>query len=406
MATQYSESFSSDSIVLEINQSIDRLILSLEQRRLQLLNTLRKMCDTIIGSQVAEEQLVEIRTTLETKVKHNLLYSMQTRLINEIKAKRATLPTQQKLRFDCDTLNLEKQIARLGDITQFCVTPIQEIPDYSAFQQPNVAVAVQGSGPGELNWPRGISVSQQSEHIYVADSDNNRIQIFSEKGDHLTQFGDRHLKKPHGILIHQNSIFVTDTSRHAILVFELPSLKMLERVGHKGSGNDEFHQPCQVAISPSELLYVADEYNDRLQILNTNLAFKGSLRHSTMTQPVDVKFTQSEMFVLSFSDNPCLHVFTLSGEKSRSIVTRGTVGMQVEGAFFFCLDGHDNIVISDSIAHSIKVFSKVGNLLHTIGQQGQPTGMLYYPRGIAILNKNKLICVSSKDKFGLLIFSN
>ena len=53
-----------------------------------------------------------------------------------------------------------------------------------------------------------------------------------------------------------------------------------------------------------------------------------------MKEPVDVKFTSDEMFVLSLEDNPCIHVFTLSGEKSRSIVTRGGIGMQVSGAFF------------------------------------------------------------------------
>ena len=411
MATQFPKSFSSDSIALEINQLIDRLILSLEQRRIHLLNTLRKMCDEIIGNQCilqeVEEQLVEIHSTVEAKVKHNLLHTMQTRIIREMRAKqtqlRVALPPNQELRFVCGTLDIEEQISRLGEITQIEINPITTIPNYAAFQQPTVAVGKQGSVPGELNWPRGVSVDHQTGHIYLADSGNSRIQIFSQTGEHLNQFGDRHLNKPHGILIHRNSLYVTDTSHRAILMFELPALNIVKRVGRKGSGNEEFNQPCQLAISPNELLYVADEYNDRLQILNTNLVFQGSLRHQSVTQPVDVKFTNNEIFVLSFSDNPCLHVFTLSGDKSRSIVTRGPIGMQVEGACFFCLDGHDNIVISDSIAHSIKVFSQAGCLLHTIGQ---PTGILYYPRGIAVLNENKLICVSSNDKFGLVIFSN
>ena len=74
-----------------------------------------------------------------------------------------------------------------------------------------------------------------------------------------------------------------------------------------------------------------------------------------MTTPVDVKFTNDEMFVLSFNDNSCIHVFTFSREKSRSFVTRG-YGRLVKGAYFFCLDGHSDIVVSNELADRLKCF--------------------------------------------------
>ena len=125
-----------------------------------------------------------------------------------------------------------------------------------------------------------------------------------------------------------------------------------------------------------------------------------------MSHPVDVKFSNNEMFVLSCEDNPCLHVFSLSGEKSRSIVTSGIFGMQVSIPYSFCLDGHNNILISDCYASNIRVFSPEGDLLHTIGQQGHQAGTFYLPTGIAI-NNNKLICVSYNliSNFALQIFS-
>ncbi|KAI6661270.1 hypothetical protein LOD99_10050 [Oopsacas minuta] len=93
---------------------------------------------------------------------------------------------------------------------------------------------------------------------------------------------------------------------------------------------------------------------------------KDTLRHQTMTTPVDVKFTNSEMFVLSFGNNLSIHVFTLSEENSRSLVTRGIISIQDDVAFFFCLERHNNIVISDYSTHRIKVFSPEGDA-HTIG---------------------------------------
>ena len=153
---------------------------------------------------------------------------------------------------------------------------------------------------------------------------------------------------------------------------------MVKRAGKEGSGNEDFDSPSQLDISPNEHLYVADEVNNKLQILTTNLEFQESLPHPSMFQPVDVKFTSNEIFVLSSEDNPCIHIFTLSGDKSRSLITCGN-GMQVDHALFFCLDGNDNIVISDIQAKCIKIFSPEGDLLHTIGKKGDRAGMFTLP---------------------------
>ena len=404
-----------DPVATAINQSIDRLVLFLEQRRVQLLTELRETREEMGANRVArqqmEQQIAETRAFLEGQMTHNELHSMQEKMVADLETKMAQLqanaPPPQEVRFLCDTRDLEEHIAHLGEIVRLDVPPIPpmpEIPNYATFQQPIVAVGKHGSAPGELNWPYGVSIELESGHIYVADMNSKRIQIFSQTGDYLNQFGHQHLIKPHGILIHQDSFYVTETFYHAIFLFKLPDLTMIKRVGKKGSGNKAFNIPGQLAISPNQLLYVADKDNNRLQILSANLAFQGSLKHQTMSRPLDVKFSNNEIFVLSLRNNPCIHVFSLSGEKSRSLVTGGGIGMQVEGAYCFCLDGQNNIVISDCSAHNIKVFSPAGDLLHTIGQEGHEAGMFIQPTGIAV-NNNKLICFSHNRNFGLQIFS-
>ena len=377
----------------------------------ELRDTREEMGANRVARQQMEEQLVESRRMLEGQMTHNKLHSMQERMVAEMEAKMAQLqanaPTPQEVRFLCDTRDLEEHITHLGEIVRLDIPPIPpmpEIPNYAAFQQPIVAVRKMGSAPGEFNSPRGVSIEAESGHIYVADMGNSRIQIFSQTGDYLNQLSHQHLIKPHGILIHQDSIYVTETFYHAIFLFKLPDLTTIKRVGKRGSGNEEFKYPRQLAISPNQLLYVADRDNNRLQILSANLDFQGSIKHQTMTRPVDVKFSNNEIFVLSCVDNPCIHVFSFSGEKSRSLVTRGGIGMQVKRPYFFCLDGQNNIVISNYLGHNIKVFSPAGDLLHTIGQEEHEAGMFSYPTGIAV-NNNKLICLSNNNNFGLQIYS-
>ena len=404
-----------DPVATQINQSVDRLILSLEQRRHQLLTDLRDRREEISANWVARQQMnqqiTETRAFLQGQMTHNLLHSFQEKIVTDLEAKMAEMQVAappQVVSYFCDTRDLEERISLLGEIVQRetpPIPPMPAIPNYATFQQPIVAVGKKGSAPGEFNRSRGVSIDTESGHIYVADMSNKSIQIFSETGDYLNQFGDQYLIEPCGILIHQDSIYVTDIDQHAIFLFKLPDLTMVKRVGKRGSGNEEFNSPLQLAIYPIQHLYVADQDNNRIQILSTDLAFQDSLRHQTMTRPVDVKFTNNEMFVLSREDNPCIHVFTLSGEKSRSLVTRGGIGMQVSRALFFCLDGRNNIVISDYSADAIKVFSPAGDLLHKIGQKGHQAGMFIFPYGIAILNNTKLVCVSRNYSCALQIFS-
>ena len=413
MATQFTEQITVpivDPVAKAINKSIDRLVLFLEQRRVQLLRELRDTREEIeanrgAGQQV-EQQITETRRMLEGLMTHNELQSMQERIVGEMKTKMGQLQANahppQEIRYLCDTRDLEEYITRLGEIVRPDIPPIPPIPEisnYAAIQKPIVAVGKQGRAPGGLYRPQGVAIELESGNIYVADMYNHRIQIFSQTGDYLNQFTHRHLYTPYGILIHKDNIYVTNLFRQAIILFKLPDLTMMKRVGKEGSGNEEFNSPRQLAISPNQLLYVADTDNNRLQILSTSLVFQGSLKHQTMTQPVDVKFSNNEIFVSSCEDNPCIHVFSLSGERSRSLVTGGGIK-----SMFFCLDGQNNIVISDCSAHNIKVFSPAGDLLYTIGQEGEEAGMFIYPKGIAI-NNNKLICLSENPNFGLQIFS-
>ena len=441
-----------DPVATAINQLIDRLILSLEQRRVYLLTQLKGTREEMGANQEArqqmEQELIETRSFLKCQIKHDMLHSMQMRIVGDLEAKLAELKSNeqqppQEVKFLCDTQGLEEHIARLGEIVRPDIPPIPSkivkppippnqvnrpiapkavnrpiapkavnrpiapdpgIPKYAAFLQPIVVVGGGGSAPGRFFNPHGVSIDKELGHIYVVDMDNNLIQIFSKSGGYLNHFGDEHFMCIWGILVYRNSIYVTDMGRHAISLFKLSDLSLMKRKGKKGSGNRQFSEPCQLSMSPNQLLYVADRLNNRVQILSADLKFQDSLIHPTMNQPVDVKFSNHIIFVLSLVDNPCIHVFSLEGNKTRSLVTRGGIGMQVKEAYFFCLDEQNNIVISDYNVHNIKVFSPAGDLLHAIGREGNETGMFYQPKGIAV-NSNKLVCVSSNKKYGLQIFS-
>ena len=114
------------------------------------------------------------------------------------------------------------------------------VPNYAALKLPTVIVKRNRSSYRVLNL-RGISVDSTTEDIYVTDMENMRIQMLSQTGERIRHFGYAHLKNPWGILVHQDNVYVTDVILHAIIRFRLTDLKMMKRVGKKGSGREGFH---------------------------------------------------------------------------------------------------------------------------------------------------------------------
>ena len=396
-----------DRVEVEINKTIDRLISSLNERRIRLVTELREKREEVRSMEKArermEQQLNAARLMLEQQMTHNRLHSMQDKVTRELQAglDELRIDVPNEIKFFCDTRDINERISSLGEIGRDNIPHIPSIPNYATFQYPIVAVGKAGSGPGEFNSPRGVSVQENTGHIFIADSKNKRIQIFSEIGEHLTHFGCQHLISPWGILAHQNTVFISDTEVNALFKFTTPDLTLRTVVGRKGTGNGEFRNPRQLVISPNELIYVADQGNDRVQILDYNLALRGCLQHQSMTSPVDVKFSVNQIFVLSYWDNPCIHIFALTGEKLRSIIPRG---VQINSPFFFCLDASKNIIVSDRLSNRVKVFSPKGDLLHVIGGEGNRAGLFYNNGGIALLNGTQLVCVSNNTNYALQIF--
>ena len=195
-------------------------------------------------------------------------------------------------------------------------------------------------------------------------------------------------------------MYVTDSVNNKVFHF-----KMEQQIRHVATfGSDEqLHHPRGLTFSTDGDVFVADTDNNRIKILDESLRFKRHVTHQSMKEPRDVKLTRDEMFVLCGS-SPCVLVFSHAGEMTRSLVTGGD-GMQVSYAMFFCLDTEQNLLISDYGAHNVKIFSKDGFLLHTVGQEGHGRAMLYQPKGIALTKSLNLVILSHTENFGLQIFS-
>jgi hypothetical protein len=81
-----------------------------------------------------------------------------------------------------------------------------------------------GSGPSQLNGPQAIAVDGLGQ-VYVADTGNNRVQVFSSSGQFVRTFGSSgsaagQLQGPRGIAIDGDSIVVVDTGNQRLQRFD------------------------------------------------------------------------------------------------------------------------------------------------------------------------------------------
>lgn len=128
-----------------------------------------------------------------------------------------------------------------------------------------------GTGPGEFNRPEGICIDAQ-DRLYVADSCNHRIQIFSPDGRFLRAYGKPGSGK--GELSYPYDICVDSAGRQFVCEFGNSRIQIfddhdqpLEIIGGPGIEPGRFNNPWGLALDSQGNLYVADSQNHRVQRL-------------------------------------------------------------------------------------------------------------------------------------------
>lgn len=207
-----------------------------------------------------------------------------------------------------------------------------------------------GKQPGQFRAPIGITISTDNQ-VYVADKGNNRIQIFNLTGKLLRTFKTIYKRKPVrpvdvAVNPRDKQIFVTGNANHRVMVYS-GNGKLLRHWGGEGVDKARFRYPATTVLSPTGKLYVVDVLNTRVQV------FERSGKH---------------------------------------IVDVGAWGV-LPGQFFrpkgVAIDNNGSVYVSDSYMGVIQVFDHDHRFRHVIGSKGKPK-IFSTPSGIFIDSKRRL----------------
>ena len=389
-----------DTIEQQIEEETDKVIQLVHRRKQCLLVDLREyrfQYDNLVANKSeTEKELLNFKQHTEN-LAANELKGMQDSILSDIEEKLDNLTfsvNSFKLDFQINTRSIQREINMLGMI----VAIEYKIPNYSEMETPIVAVGKRGKEIHELDGPRGVAFEDESELIFVCDNSNSCVKVFDSTCQFVNYFGSDQLYRPWGILLHKSHIYVTDLDKCTLLKYQRSNYQFLLSVGKKGSDSGEFNCPCQLAIGPDECLYVPENENNRISVLDTDLNFNRHFKHEKVINPVDVKFSQGKMFVLTSKSAQIVNSFNLDGEHVDSYSFTNEVN-----TFFFTIDCVGNIVFSHYFDHSVDVIRQ-GKMLHSIGNVGYEKGEFYFPYGVCTTRNGNLIVTSNNINYGLQIF--
>jgi tripartite motif-containing protein 71 len=259
-----------------------------------------------------------------------------------------------------------------------------------------------GTGLGEFEFgssenytqPPGGGIAVSGEHVYVADSGNNRIERFNLEGGEALAWGTYgsgpgQFSYPRGVAASESEVIVSDDDNHRVEKFNTEGA-FEAQAGTEGDGPSEFAFPYGVALDAAGDVYVADDSNDRIVKLSPQLQFAGvwggfGTRPGQLAFPRAVASDPAGDTYVADTANDRIEVFTAEGDYLR------TIGISAHGPGVLtaprglAIDPTGQLLVADTDGNRIEQFAP-GSDAYT-GQwalAGGHAAGFYYPQGLGI----------------------
>ena len=118
-----------------------------------------------------------------------------------------------------------------------------------------------GKEPGKFEVAHGIAIDAKGL-LWVADRENQRIQVFDQNGTFVKQMNYAGL--PCSFDIRPDAVFMVNGFAGQVLKLDLDG-RVLAATGKPGNGPGEFGEAHFIAVSPKGELFVADSINGAVQ---------------------------------------------------------------------------------------------------------------------------------------------
>ena len=250
-----------------------------------------------------------------------------------------------------------------------------------------------GTGNGQLSNADDIAVAPSGK-VYVADTNNGRIQRFSSGGAYETQWGGFPgvgvPDFPTGLAVDgSNDVYMTKKSTNQIQKFDV-SGNLLQEFGGSGNGNGQLNDPAAIAIDGSGNIYVLDTGNTRIQKFDASGSYLTqwgsygdcsiSCSDGQVKAPTGIAVDGTgHVFVADTGNNRIEEFAASDGTFIRKWGAFGAGNGQFSVPKGIAIDGSGNVWVADSGNNRIEEFDNAGNYIAKWGSAGSSDGNLAAP---------------------------
>ncbi len=256
-----------------------------------------------------------------------------------------------------------------------------------------------------MRGPVGVTVNQRGE-VVVTECIGHCVSVFSTSGKRLQSFGKQgsdqgQFNNPHAVAVDgEENILVADSNNHRIQKFTAQG-EFLTAVGTRGSGHLQFIHPIGIAVSASNgRVYVVENENNRIQILNSDFSYFGTFGKKGKGQFINPRHIACDSTGNVYVSDHNIQVFTAEGKFLRKF-NRDSKHMQTPHGLAIAPCGtmvYSSININDD--HHVSVFTSEGQFV-TSFEVEEKLGKPVYLRGLAVSNGVLYVCDSGNNRIQL-----
>ncbi len=209
------------------------------------------------------------------------------------------------------------------------------------------------------------------------------------------------LKNPMGVVESSRKVFISDTGNHRIAVFDYDG-NPLYTFGKEGKDKGQFGFPYGITVDNSGLIYVADLYNDNIQVFSQDGKFQKyflDTKANQVKQPAGLFYDSgtNSIFVTDVALNQVIQ-FDMNGKKLMSAGKRGNNLGDLLSPNGVWVSGN-NVIVSDTGNDRVTVFDRSGKFIGlNLGDEqnlGPARSVFVNTRGVVVDGRGTLFVVSN-----------